>query len=197
MKDFWNQRYAEDSFAYGRLPNVFFKQELDKLAPGSLLLPAEGEGRNATYAASKGWEVSAFDFSIAAMKKALELAKNNDVHLDFQVLDVLDFHSCKKFDVLGLCYAHFPLDIRAKAHLHLLQFLKPNGIVIFEAFSKSQLGKPSGGPKKEEMLFSLSEIQAEFNDLKFDFLEEMILYLKEGEYHQGEASVIQFVGRLG
>jgi hypothetical protein len=88
--------------------------------------------------------------------------------------------------VLGLCYAYFPLDIRAKAHLHLLQFLKPNGIVIFEAFSKSQLGKPSGGPKKEEMLFSLSEIQAEFNDLKFDFLEEMTLYLKEGEYHQGK-----------
>lgn len=83
MKDFWNQRYAQDSFAYGRPPNVFFKQELDKLAPSSLLLPAEGEGRNATYAVSEGWEVSAFDFSVAAMKKALGLAKNQDVHLDF------------------------------------------------------------------------------------------------------------------
>ncbi len=123
MKYFWNQRYAEDSFAYGTLPNVFFKQELDKLAPGFLLLPAEGEGRNATYAASKGWEVSAFDFSASAMKKALELAKHQDVHLDF--------HSDKKFDVLGLFYVHFSTDIRVRAHQHLLQFLKPNGTVIF------------------------------------------------------------------
>jgi hypothetical protein len=69
--------------------------------------------------------------------------------------------------------------------------------VIFKAFSKSQLGKPLGGPKKEEMLFSLTEIHTEFKDLKFDFLEEMTVYLKEGEYHEGEASVIRFVGRLG
>jgi hypothetical protein len=75
MKDFWNQRYAQHSFGYGRLPNSIFKKELDKLVPVSPLLLAEGEGRNATYAASKGCEVSAFDFSVAAMKNALELIK--------------------------------------------------------------------------------------------------------------------------
>ena len=52
MKDFWNERYDEESYAYGNSPNVFFKQQLDKLKVGSLLLPAEGEGRNAVYALS-------------------------------------------------------------------------------------------------------------------------------------------------
>ena len=196
MKDFWNQRYAEDLFAYGTLPNVFFKQELDKLSPGSLLLPAEGEGRNATYAAGKGWQVSAFDFSAAAMKKAVGLAQNQGVHIDYQVLHVLDFHSDIKFDVLGLVYAHFPAEIRANAHLHLQKFLKPNALVIFEAFSKKQIGKSSGGPKNMDMLFSIDEIHTEFKDLTFDYLEEETVYLQEGEYHQGEASVIRFVGRL-
>lgn len=196
MKDFWNKRYAEDSFAYGTLANVFFKQELDRLTPGQLLLPAEGEGRNAAYAASIGWQVSAFDFSQSAMKKAISLAEKQGLHIDYEVADVLDFNADKKFDVIGLCYAHFPADIRAKAHRHLLKFLKPRGIVIFEAFSKNQLGKPSGGPKNKDMLFSIKELQNEFSALTFDFLEEKIVVLKEGEYHQGEASVIQFVGRL-
>lgn len=196
MKDFWNKRYTEDSFAYGTLPNAYMKQELDKLAPGSLLLPAEGEGRNATYAASKGWDVVAFDYSSAAQKKALQLSEKTGLSLDYQVMDVLNFHSSKKFDVVGLCYAHFPVDIRANAHLHLLQFLKPGGVVIFEAFSKTQLGKASGGPKNEEMLFSIQEIKKEFKGLDFEFLEEITVYLNEGEYHQGEASVIRFVGKL-
>lgn len=46
--------------AYGTEPNAFFKAQLDQLTPGRLLLPAEGEGRNAVYAAKKGWEVAAF-----------------------------------------------------------------------------------------------------------------------------------------
>ena len=68
MKEFWNERYAEPEFAYGVLPNDFFKNQLDKLKPGSILLVCEGEGRNAVYAAKNGWKVEAFDSSEQAMK---------------------------------------------------------------------------------------------------------------------------------
>lgn len=47
MKDFWNERYSREEFIYGKQPNEFFKEQLDKLKTGSILLPAEGEGRNA------------------------------------------------------------------------------------------------------------------------------------------------------
>ena len=53
MKDFWNDRYGRAEYAYGKNPNVFFKEQLDLLPPGKILLPAEGEGRNAVYAAEK------------------------------------------------------------------------------------------------------------------------------------------------
>jgi Tellurite resistance protein TehB len=75
MKDFWNTRYKEESYAYGIEPNAFFKENIDKLVPGKILLPAEGEGRNAVYAARKGWEVTAFDFSDEAKIKTLKLAQ--------------------------------------------------------------------------------------------------------------------------
>lgn len=196
MKDFWNERYEKDAFAYGILPNEFFKETLDKLSPGSLLLPAEGEGRNAVYAASKDWNVTAFDYSKSARNKAMRLSKEKNVSIDYSVVSVLDYKSNEQFEVIGLCYAHFPAEIRKQAHQNLIQFLKPNGIVIFEAFAKSQLGKPSGGPKDEAMLFSIEEIKKEFPSLEFEILKEYNIELKEGIFHIGDASVIRFVGSI-
>ncbi|MEL0011261.1 MAG: hypothetical protein VW868_06830 [Bacteroidota bacterium] len=69
MKEFWNQRYSEQGYAYGTEPNEFFKEALlsykEELHLGSsrLLMPAEGEGRNAVYAAELGFKVTAFDVS--------------------------------------------------------------------------------------------------------------------------------------
>ena len=36
-----------DEFAYGEQPNNYLKEQLEKLAVGTILFPAEGEGRNA------------------------------------------------------------------------------------------------------------------------------------------------------
>lgn len=58
---FWDKRYAEEGLAYGDAPNQFLRRELDQLDPGLLLLPAEGEGRNAVWAAVNGWKVHAYD----------------------------------------------------------------------------------------------------------------------------------------
>lgn len=63
MKELWDKRYNTDQFIYGTTPNGFLKSELDKLKAGKLLLPGEGEGRNAIYAASRGWSVEAFHTS--------------------------------------------------------------------------------------------------------------------------------------
>lgn len=197
MKDFWNRRYSEETFAYGTEPNQFFKQELDLLQPASILLPAEGEGRNALYALQKGWQVHCFDYSEYAKDKALDLIHPSGFDLDYQVCDVLEYRTEKQFDVLGFSYVHFPTDIRHQAHQHLLSFLRPGGKIIFEAFSKSQLGKPSGGPKNLDMLFSVAEVKKEFRGIRFSYLEALTMELKEGLYHVGEASIIRFVGEKG
>ena len=53
MKEFWNARYAEDDFAYGCEPNVFLKEKISKIGKGKILFSAEGEGRNAVFAAQE------------------------------------------------------------------------------------------------------------------------------------------------
>ena len=83
--NFWDERYSSIEFVYGTEPNIFFKDELDKLNTGNILLPGEGEGRNAVYAAVKGWNVDAVDFSIIAKEKALNLAEENSVSINYEI----------------------------------------------------------------------------------------------------------------
>jgi hypothetical protein len=52
--DKWNKRYRNSEFAYGEHPNNYLKGQLEKLPVGKILFPAEGEGRNAVYAATLG-----------------------------------------------------------------------------------------------------------------------------------------------
>ena len=77
--ELWDSRYSEKAYAFGTAPNVFLKEKLENLKPGTILFPAEGEGRNAVYAANRGWMVSAFDISTEGWKKALKLAETNNV----------------------------------------------------------------------------------------------------------------------
>jgi hypothetical protein len=74
MKNFWNERYSDQEYIYGKTPNVFFSKQLQILRPDEILLPCEGKVRNAIFAALKGWKVRAFDTSEVGKIKAEKLA---------------------------------------------------------------------------------------------------------------------------
>jgi 2-polyprenyl-3-methyl-5-hydroxy-6-metoxy-1,4-benzoquinol methylase len=197
----WEDRFGKETFAYGTEPNDFFKAQIDILTTGNILFAAEGEGRNAVYAARKGWNVQAFDISQEGKKKALKLAKTHRVNLDYQIgfLPELNF-TPNQLDAIALIYAHFPADIKSDYHQQLEKLLKSGGVIIFEAFSKNHLeyvtANPNiGGPKDLAMLFSIEEIQHDFPNFEIILLEEKVIELHEGEYHNGTGSVIRFVGR--
>lgn len=197
MTDFWNERYAQKEYAYGRQPNQFLNENIGKLPQnGKILFPAEGEGRNAVFIAINGFEVVAFDTSAEGKKKADELAETFATTIDYKVgaLSDLDFKA-NSFDAMVLIYAHFPKNSRREIHQQLERLLKPGGILIFEAFSKEQVHYFSGGPKDTEMLFSEVEVKDEFQNLEFDFLKTEIIKLNEGPFHQGKAAVVRFIGK--
>ena len=200
-KDRWDERYSNEDFAYGKEPNKFLKEQLDKLKVGTILFPAEGEGRNAVYAAKLGWNVFAFDISSEGKKKALQLSESQNVVIDYQVgeLETLNYKA-DQFDAIALIYAHFPAAVKSHNHIILDKFLRKRGIIIFEAFSKKHLDyvlkdEKIGGPKDIESLFSIEEIQSDFPDYDFEELTEIEIELNEGLFHNGKGSVIRFIGR--
>lgn len=197
----WDDRYKSEEFAYGEEPNNFLREQIEKLNPGAIIFPAEGEGRNAVFAAKLGWKVAAFDISEEGKNKARKLAETNNVSIDYQVgeLETLDFQD-EQFDAIALIYAHFPAIIKSKIHKQLDKFLRKDGVIIFEAFSKKHLefvtkNEKVGGPKDIESLFSIEEIKADFPNYEIIELEEKEIELNEGLFHNGAGSVIRFVGR--
>ncbi|TYP74395.1 class I SAM-dependent methyltransferase [Aquimarina intermedia] len=124
----WDDRYEQEAYAYGVAPNVFLKDQLPKLKPGVILFGAEGEGRNAVYTSKLGWDVKAFDISEQGRKKALQLAEESRVTIDYQVglLPQLDFQNAS-FDAIALFYAHFPPKIKSGYHKILDKKLKRGG----------------------------------------------------------------------
>ncbi|MGN6645162.1 MAG: class I SAM-dependent methyltransferase [Cytophaga sp.] len=197
----WDERYSKETFAYGEKPNDYLKQQIEMLPAGTILFPAEGEGRNAVFAAVRGWQVSAFDISREGKKKAQLLAAKNHVEIDYQlvILDELTY-TYGQFDAIALIYAHFPATIKSAYHRKLNHLLRKGGILIFEAFSKKHLeyiarNEKVGGPKETDMLFSVEEIRADFPDYDIIELTEKEIELNEGEFHSGTGSVIRFTGR--
>jgi len=201
MKEMWDSRYSSEAYAYGIAPNEFFKEALDKYdLSGSILLPAEGEGRNAVYAAKKGLKVTAFDISMEAKKKALTLATENRVKIRYEVGDFFKMELEGYYDAAGLIFAHFPLPLLSSYHKKIANLIKIGGLIILEGFSKKhialqQVNPKVGGPKKAEMLFSKDSIREDFADFEVLLLEEVEVELNEGEYHQGLSSVIRFIGK--
>ncbi len=201
MKEFWNDRYSKEEFAYGEEPNVFFKQELDKLKSGKILLPADGEGRNSVYASIKKWESFACDLSEEGKVKALKFTKNKEVNIDYQVGDFGELkYENESFDAIALIYAHFPSDRKSIYHKLVDKYLKIGGTIIFEAFGKKHLeynsvNPKAGGPKSLDMLFSVEELKADFSNYEFSILEEIEVDLSEGQFHIGKGSVVRFVAK--
>lgn len=194
MKQFWNERYSEKEFVYGKEANIFFAETISKLPVGKIILPCEGEGRNAVFAASIGWEVYSFDSSEIAKTKALKLCQEKKVNINYIIDDaeVINYpeHSA---DVVAFIYAHFPAKNREKIHQKAISWLKHGGKIILEAFNPMQLSNTSGGPKDISMLYTEDMLRKDFEGMNIDLLQSTQTTLAEGNYHKGKADIIRLI----
>ncbi len=193
--ELWNNRYQTNETVYGNEPNQFFKSFIDIHQPGTILLPAEGEGRNAIYAASKGWEVDAFDFSKVAQEKALKRAKEKNVKINYSILEIENYKASKQYDAVGLIYVHLEPALRKKFHAEIAQSLPRAGYLVFEAFAKEQIDNTSGGPKDEALLYDAPSICNDFQHLHIIACGQKEVDLKEGEFHNGKAHVLRLTAQ--
>jgi SAM-dependent methyltransferase len=194
-KNNWDQRYDQQDYFYGFEPNHFVESELTGLPPGRGLFLAEGEGRNAVYAAGLGHRVTALDNSWVGRDKALKLAAERGVEVDYRLVDLVnDSWGDGPYDFVVLCFAHLPPEMMPAVHAWSVACLRPGGRLIHCSFSKAQFGRKSGGPPRLDWLHDLAELKKQYAGIEFHRAEELEVELDEAGGHRGPAMVIEIAG---
>lgn len=197
----WNRVYSEKPYEYGQAPNAFLASFSERFPQvGRAVALADGYGRNGVFLAERGLETLSLDISPVGVETTKKLAEQRGVTIDARVQDVSKWQpEGADYDVVALIYAHFSSTperdycLRREIHRAAARALKPGGLLILEAFRPDQLGKASGGPKSPHYLYSLAELEEDFQDLEILEGSEVDIELEEGERHRGLASVVRLV----
>ena len=134
-QNFWEQKFLSRSDS--QLPPetiliedaAFFKEK------GSVLDLACGDGRNALFLAGNGFEVTAVDFSEAALSRLKRFAEKERLTVYTQQMDLCceeNFDSLGKFDMI-VCN-HYRL--LSKTAMQLKKHLTKNGILWLNGFAE-------------------------------------------------------------
>jgi SAM-dependent methyltransferase len=126
--DYWNRYYLDSNSNFNRAPNDFLKQMVEGQRPGVALDYGMGEGRNAIYLASLGWQVWGFDPADAGVALAQKRAKELGLTLHASAVRDSEYDFGKeKFDLILFSWT-MPLVPIEK----VFDSLKPGGVVVME-----------------------------------------------------------------
>ena len=130
------------------------------------------------------------------LAKAHKLAESNGVSIRTEIVDLAIYAPpANTYGSVVSFSAHLPSDVRRRLYPLVVQCLKPGGIILLEAYSKSQLARDTGGPKDSDMLLTADDIVNEFPNCEVILCQEIEREVVEGEFHTGLASVIQFIAK--
>jgi cyclopropane fatty-acyl-phospholipid synthase-like methyltransferase len=193
----WNLRYSSEDYFYGEEPNRFLEEQRHLLHTGmSVLVPADGEGRNGVWLATLGLDVHTVDGAASGVQKSMRLAAQQGVELRAEQADLFEWSWPEAaYDVIVSVFFHMPSAQRPGIHTKMLNALKPGGLLILEAFHQKQLQYRSGGPKDKDLLYTEELLRADFQAAEIEMLETCKTELNESDAHRGEAIVVRMLAR--
>ena len=190
----WDERYSAEGYAYGTTPNTFLEENFNCIPKGKILSLAEGEGRNAIFLAKQGYSVTAVDASIVGLNKARNLAKENEVVVEFIHADLAAYNLGEnKWDGIVSIFCPLPSSLRKDLYKKVIAGLKRNGVFLLEAYTPDQLKHGTGGGNSVDLMQSKESLSRELAGLKFKHLIELERSVIEGRYHTGVGAVVQAI----
>lgn len=190
----WDERYSIEEYAYGKMPNQFLQTHYKIIPKGKVLSLAEGEGRNAVFLAKQGYAVTAVDASRVGLDKAKRLAEENEVSIECIHADLADFDiEENEWDGIVSIFCPLPSALRKELHKKIVTGLKPNGILLIEAYTPEQLKHGTGGGKSADLMTTKESLMLELDGLMFKHLSELEREVIEGIYHTGLGAVVQAI----
>jgi 2-polyprenyl-3-methyl-5-hydroxy-6-metoxy-1,4-benzoquinol methylase len=137
----FNKIYKAEKPPFKQDASSFLARVVEDLKPGTALDVAMGQGRNALYLASKGWDVTGYDVADQGLALAQASAKKAGLSLKTVCASHADFdYGVAKWDLVVEAFAFTDL-ADAAYRKRVIDSLKPGGVLVIDGFG--------GGPKNQ------------------------------------------------
>jgi SAM-dependent methyltransferase len=175
----WDARYADSDRVWSPHPNATVAEVVAPLEPRTALDVGAGEGRHAVWLASRGWTVTAVDFSRVGMDKGRREARARGIDVDWVVADVRTWTppQASAYDLVLVAYLHLEGDVLSRVR----EWLAPGGRLVVVGHALRNLSDGVGGPQDPRLLHSEDQLRAGARGLRVDRLGEVLRTTPEGE----------------
>ncbi|RYV49517.1 class I SAM-dependent methyltransferase [Pengzhenrongella frigida] len=166
----WDARYATDELIWTAEPNRWLVETFAGRPPGVALDLGAGEGRNSLWLAAAGWDVTAVDFSVEAIRKgrAVQAAHAPEtiprvtwVHADLRSYVPVPRSST----AVAVLYIHLPGADRRTLARAAAEALAVGGVLLVVGHDATNPTEGIGGPSDPAVLFTAADVVADLAGL--------------------------------
>jgi len=185
----WDERYRAQPDLWTKEPNAVLAQFAGELEPGRALDVGAGDGRNAIWLATQGWNVTAIDLSTVALERAAERAAARGAQLECLVADWRehDFGETA-FELVVVSFMHPQPDERQTLFERAERALVPGGHVFTVGVILADHGRR--GPPDAERLYTVQRVKRALGGFELLHCEE---HTYEQEHSSGRREVTDVV----
>ncbi|GAA3818609.1 class I SAM-dependent methyltransferase [Sphaerisporangium flaviroseum] len=172
---FWEERYRSNAAVWSGRPNPQLVAEASDLAAGAALDVGSGEGADALWLASQGWQVTAVDFSTTALRRGAEHAGSlgadvagriHWVHADLTTWAPPERH----FDLVSAQFMHLAEAPRQALFARLATAVAPGGTLLIVGHHPSDRHTTMSRPSMSDMLFTAEQVGDSLDPAQWDVL---------------------------
>jgi SAM-dependent methyltransferase len=173
---------------FSKEPSAFLVSSIKDVKPGKALDVATGQGRNAVYLATKGWDVTGFDISEVGLKAANENAAKAGVKITTLKARFEDFdYGTARWDLICFIYVPTQSTVDSKFIARIRTALKPGGLMLYTHKLRSL--SPTVSLTESDKLNALLKA---WSDLQVVFYEETI---GTGEWFLFRGRILRLLAR--
>ncbi|THJ66474.1 class I SAM-dependent methyltransferase [Arthrobacter echini] len=169
MQEFWDERYRKRSHVWSGEPNRQLVAVAESLQPGRALDVGAGEGADAIWLATSGWDVLGVDVSAVALSRARahtrELDASVTARLDWRQVDLLSSPELPAdFDLVSVQFMHLADPERTRLFRMLATRVGTGGSLLIVAHDPSDLHTGVGRPPQPELYYTPEQVAAVLDD---------------------------------
>ncbi|MDG3010246.1 class I SAM-dependent methyltransferase [Rhodococcus sp. D2-41] len=184
----WDERYRQSDLVWGAPPNPVVVEYVTSLPHGSAVDVGCGEGRNAIWLATRGWETTGIDFSQVALDKAAQIVADHPrpvrERLHWVCDDLLAADLGTGRDLILIVFIHLPAEQRRTLLDRAVAALRPGGTLLMLGHHSRNLHEGVGGPPDAQILFTPQDVVADLGGADDSVAMEIVVakdHLRETE----------------